>query len=68
MIHKIPDYGQLMTISQFTRDVLGGGYIDYDGTGYYSDGKTYTDILAQPSEIYKGIVRTDFSHIVWFGK
>lgn len=65
------DYGELMTATEFSEVVLCGGFIDYDGSGYYSDGVfMYRERPALPSAILRAEGRTDpkYSHVAWFNK
>jgi hypothetical protein len=55
--------------SSFEDQVEVGCFIDYDGSGYYSDGKVYfRDEPAIPSIILKNGINPNFSHVVWFNK
>lgn len=67
-MRPIPSYGNLMTMEEFKEDVDGGGFIDYDGSGNYSDGKEMTNITINPSDIQSNEYRKDFTHVVWFNK
>ena len=77
MATKIPitiTYGDLMTIEQFAEDVNDGLFTDYDGVGYYSDGKTYehenivsiSSLRNTPNRNLSKLL--GFSHIIWFNK
>lgn len=62
----IPDYGDLMTLKDFVECVESGGFINYDGHGYYSDGQWMFEKVI-PSDI-KGKKPKNYSHVVWFNK
>lgn len=63
------DFGDMMTIEEFVKTVLSGGFIDWDGSGYYSDGKVfYHEKPAWPSEIMAGKIDRSFTHVAWFNK
>ena len=47
----IPEYGDLMTLETFIDDCKTGCLIDYDGHGYYSDGKMMSHFGVVPSQI-----------------
>ena len=64
----IPDYGDLMALEEFVECVNSGGFIDYDGTGYYATDKEYSEIEAIPSVIKKGVINKKFSHVLWFNR
>jgi len=65
---KLSEFGDLMTLQDFKECCECGGFIDYDGYGYYSDGKMQSDIAIYPSDIMSGKYRKDFSHVVWFNR
>lgn len=61
----IPDYGDLMTIEEYMECVNGGGFVDYDGFGYASDGKVmFTEKRIRPSDGEP----FGYTHVVWFNK
>jgi len=60
--------GDLMTFEEFVADCDGGGFIDYDGYGYYSTEKEESDIVVSPSDITNGKYRKDFTHVCWYNK
>lgn len=65
----IPDYGDLMTLEEFEENCHCGGFIDYDGSGYYAT-PTHFDRSkpASPSDICQGRVNRNFTHVLWFNK
>jgi len=65
---KIPDYGDVMALEDFVECCEDGGFIDYDGHGYYATEDKMTDILINPSDITEGDYRKEFPQIVWFNK
>jgi hypothetical protein len=64
----IPDYGDVMLLSEFVDNVKGGGFIDYDGFGKYCRGDMMSDIEIYPSDVKHNKIRTDFDKIVWFNR
>jgi hypothetical protein len=65
----IPDYGDLMTIDDFTEMCFNGALIDYDGCGRYSDGKEIDiDVGVYPSDIVHKQIDHKWSHVVWFNR
>jgi hypothetical protein len=67
--YSIPDYGCLMTVEDFILQCRHVSFIDYDGSGYYSDGVNYFPLEdATPSDICKGIISKKRSHVIWFNK
>ena len=68
----LPNYGDLFTIKEFKELCDDGCFIDWDGTGQYSDeefiyGDPWND-TANPSDFRAGNIRTDFTHVMWFNK
>ena len=62
-----PSY--VCTIKEFIEHVRGGGVLDCDGDGYYSDGvNNITDIPAKPSDFLKNKIDYSWSHIAWFNR
>jgi hypothetical protein len=64
----IPDYGQIMTLSDFIKNVKSGGFIDYDGYGNYCRDGMMSNIEIFPSDVKHDKVRTDFDTIIWFNR
>ena len=56
------------TIEQFKGICKGGGFIDYDGFGVYAYKDKKSDIEIYPSDVQKGNVRSDFTHVVWYNR
>lgn len=65
-----PEYGDLMTLEDFIECCECGGFIDYDGSGYYSDGQKESNISTWPSMIRDGFIinNPNFTHIIWYNK
>lgn len=63
----IPDYGHLMPVKEFVECVEGGGFIDYDGHGYYSDGKMMFEAVV-PSDVKGKKPKEGYTHVVWFNR
>jgi len=64
-----PEFCDLMTMEDWIGCVECGGFIDYDGYGYYSDGeKQFSHINVYPSMLASGKLDRSWSHIVWFNK
>ena len=66
----IPDYGDLFTMKEWTECVKTGGFIDYDGSGCYSDGKRMSNKSISPSDVRRGHILDDkeFTHVIWFNR
>jgi hypothetical protein len=67
-LSEIPDFGDVMPLKDFIENVKSGGFIDYDGHGYYvKDGKE-TNIMIIPSDHHHKSIRTEFDTIVWYNR
>ncbi len=63
-----PDYGDCMTVVEFLECVQCGGFIDYDGWGYLSDGTNYDpDVTIRPSGA-PGCIPKGTTHILWMNR
>ena len=73
-LEKIPDYGDVMLLSDFIEDVKCGNFIDYDGNGQYiksgekGEEDMMTNIDIYPSDIEDGVIRKEFDKIAWFNR
>lgn len=67
-MEPIPDYGDLMTLEEFIDSCECGGFIDYDGDGYYSTGTEMSTLEISPSDVIAKKFRKDFTHVVWFNR
>lgn len=64
----LPEYGDLMTLENFVATVRSGGFIDYDGYGYYVRGDKMSNIKVIPSDLKHNAIRPDFDMVMWFNK
>lgn len=65
---ELPEYGDHMTIAEFTENVKDGGFTDWDG---HADGATAThklDITLSCDDVLKGRIRKEITHVVWYNK
>jgi hypothetical protein len=62
------EQGSYFTLEEFKECVASGGFIDWDGTGYYATAWYETAIPCRPSDIAKGIVIDGYSHVTWYNK
>ena len=65
---ELSDYGHLFTLKEFCECVESGGFIDYDGWGNYVRDNMESDIMIKPSDIRHKMVRTDFTHVMWYNR
>ena len=66
--HDLPDYGKVMTLKDWVECVEEGGFIDYDGHGYYVRDKKKSNIMLHPSDVRYDSIRDDFDTIIWFNR
>lgn len=66
--NPIPDYGYVMTLRSFLRNVKDGGFIDYDGTGNYAMKDWMSDEAVCCAAMREGKVNRRYTHVVWFNK
>jgi hypothetical protein len=70
VLEPISDDDTVMTLDEFTRCVLSGAFIEYDGMGNYAvSDKEMTDVVVNLQDIrdFKKIP-SKFTHVVWFNK
>ena len=65
---EIPDYGDVMPLSDFVECCKDGGFIDYDGSGNYVKDNKISNISIYPSDVENNSVRKDFDTIIWFNR
>jgi len=64
----IADYGNHMPMQEFIDCCECGGFIDYDGSGNYATETEESDISISPSDVARGDIRKDFTHVVWYNR
>lgn len=65
----IPDYGELMTMKEFVDCCKMGGFIDYDGWGYYATSEAINEQKTIiPSHVMKGRYDKAYSHVLWVNR
>ena len=66
---EFPEYGDVFSIDEFVTMCGGGGFIDYDGEGYYAKDGKMSNVLVKPSDIVNGFIRVkEFDSVVWFNR
>lgn len=65
---KLSDFGDVMNIKDFIENCRCGGFIDYDGFGYYVKDGQESNIEILPSDVISGNYRKDFDTIIWFNR
>ena len=69
VLSEISDFGDVMSLKDFIGNVKCGGFIDYDGFGYYVKNGKESDIEIHPSDLKNGVIRDDeFTEMIWFNK
>jgi hypothetical protein len=62
------DYGDLISLDDFIACCESGGFIDYDGYGYYATSTIQSDIVVHPSDILKRKINENFTHVMWYNR
>lgn len=62
------DYGELISISDFKDSCERGGFVDYDGFGYYSTEQYESAIKVYPSTFLKYGPIDGFTHVKWYNR
>lgn len=62
--------GTLYEINKFKElcDEVHQVFTDEDGIGYYATETAKSNIIVKPSDFAYDMVRTDFTHVLWFNK
>lgn len=61
--------GTPMPMAAWKENVLDGGFIDYDGYGYYSKDGVASNVKIIPSDLTTHCrVRTDFDEVIWYNR
>lgn len=64
----VPEYGDLLTVSEYLSMVNNGFFIDYDGFGHpYLNGMMDGELIISPSGGSFSIP-FDATHIIWFNR
>jgi len=67
-LEDLDDIGTLFTMEDFIDNCNCGGFIDYDGFGYYATENQQSNICIYPSDIKSGLYRKDFTHVKWYNR
>ena len=67
-LKEMSTFGDQMSLKEFIGNCEDGGFIDYDGFGYYTKDGKESDIIINPSDVKYNKVRTDFDSIIWFNR
>jgi len=64
--HK--EYSDVMELDDFIQNCKLGGFIDYDGVGYYATATHESTVKVRPSEVMDGLVNREFTHVAWYNR
>lgn len=67
-LHDISEVGDKMTLKKFVDCCKCGGFIDYDGFGYYATETQESSIKISPSDVTNNKYRKDFPYIIWYNR
>lgn len=67
-LYPLPDYGDLIELSEFVANCNDGLFSDYDGTGYYAIPGFHSKKYAIPSQITAGVIDSNWTHVAWFNR
>lgn len=67
-LHDISEVGDKMTLQDFVESCEYGGFIDYDGFGYYATETQESSIKISPSDVTNNKYRKDFPYIIWYNR
>lgn len=65
---ELSDYGDVMSLKEFIKEVKEGSFIDYDGNGNYVKDNKESNIKIYPSDVDHNSIRKDFDTIIWFNR
>ena len=60
--------GTTYTIDEFKKRAQSKALVDGDGVGYYATENAKSDVEICPSDVLEGLIREDFSHVIWFNR
>ena len=66
---KLSEHADYMTIKEFIDCCEYNDFVDDDGDAYYAtENRMVSKKSVLPSDILKGLIDTNFTHIAWFNK
>lgn len=70
MRERLPDYCDLIPAEAFVKSVIGGGFVDSDGQGYWATVREMDrHAPVCPSQIVRGAKQPDWAtHVAWFNR
>lgn len=69
-VKKLFPIGEVMTINEFINCVECGGFIPYDGYGYYFDAKKKTETKEEVSFDVETLLKKagKYKHVIWYNR
>jgi len=67
-LENIPDFGDHMTIDEWSDCCKSGFFINSDGIAYYATDTKESNIRVHPEEVVNGSLDTRWTHIMWYNK
>ena len=67
-LSDLPDYGEVMSLTEFIEYCKDGWFIDYDGYGRYVKNGKETNIEIYPSDVKNNCIRHEFDTIIWYNR
>jgi hypothetical protein len=58
----------LFTVEEFKQACGQMGFMDDEGSGYYSIGKEKSEVKAIPSDFMKNKIDNNWTHVIWYNK
>lgn len=68
VMSEIESFGDHMPLEDFISYCKDGSFIDYDGSGNYATADKESNISVYPSDVTSGMLRKDFTHVVWYNR
>lgn len=60
--------GDVFTMDEFKSMAKSHMLMDSDGSGFYGTESGMSDVEIIPSDVLEGIIRDDFTHVIWFNR
>mgnify|MGYP003629672210 CR=1 FL=1 len=67
-MEPLDDIGDLFTIEEFVSSVECGGFIDYDGYGYYATATEQSKSVIYPSDVRADMYKKEATHVKWYNR
>lgn len=57
-----------MTMTDFITCCHNGSFIDYDGFGHYATVDQVSNKIITPSQVLRGEIDRNFTHVLWYNR